>query len=142
MTELATAQHDDEKPPEVEKILAIAVDSTSRVYDLSTIDFGTKGNEVTANKNQNLFVTIEADGAAIYFSLSPTAALTISDTASITAGAALAFTATKCWKIPADGERRYRIDRGLHRYLYLKTATGTAIARVYVSSALPPGAVV
>lgn len=122
--------------PELEKILVIAVDETSRQYDLSALDLGTPGADVAAGGKpaKSLYVTIYADGAPIYWALSATAGRTITPTTATAVGTAPSFGTTQCWKCPLDAEQSRRVDRNRLRYLYLRTSIGTGYARIKVSS--------
>lgn len=131
---IAEDQASDFLAPEVDKILAITVDATSRQYDLSLIDLGTPGADVGGTGGaRSIFVTILADGADVYWALDDTAGRTISESTVIAAGAAPAFGVGQCWKCPSGSEQSRRVDRTRMRYLYLK-GSGAGTARIMASS--------
>lgn len=125
-------------PPRLGKVATQAVDSTSRVYDLTALALG----DATWKDGVKdfLYLTIKADGADIYFVLGPNNGGTINDTAAVAAGSPMAFAATSCDLIKNGDRAELRIARDVDRYLYLKTASGTAIARIYASSQPTPAA--
>lgn len=133
MTIEATRQADNILPPRRSAIIALAIDSTARAYDMSVLTLA--GNTFSSTqKGVRLYLTMQADGGAVYFQLSSSNSATLSDTASITAGSALAFANTYGAKIESGGSVDVRIDRLDDRYLVVKTASGTATLRFWASS--------
>lgn len=140
---IAEDQSADFRAPEVTKILTLSADTTSRAYDLAALDLGTSGAEVSAPpagaSERWVYLTIYAT-TEVYVSFDRVATRTIDTTAAIAAGNAPAFSVTGCWPVPAGADWSRRIERILHRYLYLRTASGTAKVYVQASSGQPPGA--
>lgn len=130
MSEEATRQSDNIVPPRT-KVWVQLVDSTSRVYDLTAQNLGTTYD---ASHTTYVFLTIQADGADIYYCFDNVNSRTLDETAATAAGGAPSFPTTACLKCPDGQERSYRIQRNLDLYLYLKTSTGTGRARIYASS--------
>lgn len=133
MTIEATRQADNILPPRRSGIIALAIDSTARAYDLSVITMGGSTFSST-QKGQRVYLTLQADGGAVYFHLSSASATTLSDTATIAAGGTIAYANTYGAKIESGGSMDIRIDRLDDRYLVVKTASGTATLRFWASS--------
>lgn len=135
MRSVALEQATDYLAPEIGSLLVIAVDATSRVYDLSNLDLGSLGSAIAAPGAvaTSLYVTLHAEGADVYWALSNNGALTISETACIAAGGTPAFSNNRCWRCPNGSEQSRRIERVRHRYLYLK-GSGAGYARIMASS--------
>jgi hypothetical protein len=111
--------------PAVRVQFAIDVTTASAANDLSVY--------LTKYKNGHM-ITVHADGGDIYYSFDVT-------TGSIDTTARGAGGVTVCQKIPSGQDRSWFIPPGSstptgnpYRYLILRTATGTAVARGYVSS--------
>lgn len=125
-------------PPRLGKVAAQAVDATSRVYDLTALALG--GATWRSGVKDFLYLTIQADGADIYYALDSVNTGTINDTAATAAGSPMAFGTTAPVVIKNGLSAEVRIARDVDRYLLLKTATGTATARIYASSQPTPAA--
>ncbi len=119
------------------EMLCIAVDATSREYDLWTIALGA---DATKKPESKFYLNISADGNNVYYTTSATSSKTADDTAAVAAGGAVAFTANAADVIFASTKEAVYIDRTANRYLQLKcAATKTATARIRLSSCLRPG---
>lgn len=112
--------------PAVRVQFAIDVSTTSVANDLSTY--------LTKYKNGHM-LTVHADGGDIYYSFG------VANTDSIDTTARGAGGVTVCQKIPSGQDRSWFTPPGSsvpngnpYRYLILRTASGTAVARGYVSS--------
>jgi hypothetical protein len=112
--------------PAIRVQFAIDVTTSSAANDLNTY--------LTKFKNGH-YLTLHADGGDIYYSFD------VSNGGSIDTTARGAGGATVCQKIPSGQDRSFRVPPGStsptgnpYRYLLLRTATGTAVARGYVSS--------
>jgi len=132
-----TMQSDWVAPPLNGAVMALAVDATSREYDLSVIalgvDFGQK-------PNADFYVDIDADGNNVYYTFSAASGKTVDDTAAIAAAGAVVFTANAAKIIWANTTKPLYYNRSLHRYMQVKCAAGkTATLRLHVSSTLRPG---
>lgn len=125
------------QPPRKNEVFALSIDSTARSYSLGSLSFGGVVAEQDSHRRLETWLTLQADGGDVFYSLS-TAAQTIDDTAAIAVGAAISATATHCAKIAADDRHEFRIDRSRDVFLNVKTASGTGILRFWVSS--NPGA--
>lgn len=126
-------------PPRLDKVAAQAVDSTSRAYDITALALG--GATWKPGVKDFLYLTIQADGADVYYALDSVNTGTISDTASTAAGSTMAFGATAPALIKNGAAAEVRVARDVDRFLLLKCAGGsTAIARIYASSQPTPAA--
>ncbi len=118
-------------------MLCISIDSTSHEYDLWTIALGTDSTKKPEGK---FYLSLAADGNDVYYTTSATASKTVDDTAVVSAGAAVAFTANAADIIFASTKEQIYIDRTDARYLQVKCASGkTATLRIRLSSCLRPG---
>ena len=132
-----TTQSDWVEPPKNGECLVFTVDSTSREYDLSGVNFGT---DFQQKASAVFYVDASADGGAVYITFSATSGKTVDDTAAITAGGTVAFTANACNVIWASTTKPFYYDRTQHRYMQVKCANGaSAKLRLNVSSTLRPG---
>lgn len=118
-------------PPQ--QVWAQAVDVTSRAYDISAAALTPTGDSFTPGMAQRVYITIQADGAAVYCALD-TASRTIAHGTAVAAGETPAYADAHCCVIPDGQERSFLVKRSVHKYLMLKTASGTATARIYFSS--------
>ena len=138
MTSAAQDQAVDILPPRTGLVCAVSVDATSRPYDMSTLDW--YGSSPTNNRpNQEYMLSLYADGGDVHVAFG-SATLTVDDTAKVSAGGTLAFTANATYVIPSSQERTFRIRRITDAWIAMKTASGTAVLRFYVSSNRVPGA--
>lgn len=119
------------------EMVCIAVDATSREYDLWGVALGTDSSKKPGSV---FYITISADGNNIYYTTSAAASKTVDDTAAMAATSApIAFTANAADVIFANTKEPVYIDRTAARYLQLKCAAGkTAVARIRLSSCLRP----
>ena len=112
--------------PAVRVQFAIDVTTASAANDLSTY--------LTKYKNGHM-LTLHADGGDVYYGLD------VGNGGSIDPTARGAGGATVCQRVPSGQDRTFFIPPGSstptgnpYRYLLLRTSTGTAVARGYVSS--------
>ena len=137
---IAEDQAADILPPELGKILVIAVDGTSRKYDLSQIDLGTAGADVgvAGKPSKSIYLTFLADGADVWWALSAADGLTISETSTVALDGTPAHSTARPWKCPKDSEQHRRVDRNRLKWLYLK-GSGAGFVRIMASSFGPDG---
>jgi hypothetical protein len=136
MSDRASAQADNVTPPRNTKIIALTVDSTARSYDLTAISLP---DAYKLGQRNDVYLTLQADGAKIYLAFHSATASTLSDTAAVAAGAALAYSATYAGYIPDGAAVEVRISRDVDKFLQVKCASGSsAILRFWASS--PPSA--
>ncbi len=130
---LAEEQAANTTPPRRGKVLALAIDSTARPYNFATLDLAgiTQGDRT---QQQYVFVTLQAITADVYFYFAPATANDLDNTASISAGSALAYANTYGWRLPQNEERSFRLDRNQDRFLVVKTASGSATLLIAASS--------
>lgn len=133
------------QPPRYGFIAVIAVDGTSRGYDLTALQLQDEAPAVAQGQIQNeVFFTLENTGTSpIYFAFDSAAVgvNTINDAAATAAGGALTFVAGGCASIPGPGARDERINRQIDKTLVVKCATGqTSTLRIEVTSQSLPGA--
>lgn len=139
MGDRATSQSDNIVPPRRGEILAQAVDSTARAYNLALLPIGGKAI-VNSKQTDHIYVTIEADGADIYFQFaSSSTPANLDNTASNAAGTAWTATTMSAntsyaAKIASGTIRDFRIERSKDQWLIVKTASGTGTLRLYASS--------
>lgn len=119
------------------EMLVIAVDATSREYDISLCNLIA---DFTKHPAARAYVTFTADGADVYYTTSAASGKTVDDTAALTAGNPVAgFTANGAAIIKDGSNESIVYDRTQNRYLQIKTASGTAKLRIRLSSCLSPG---
>lgn len=123
------------RPPRRGACIALTVDSTARAYDLTGLTFGGGKPSEDGSGARNVFLTLQAETADVYFHLSSTNSADINQATVIAAGGTLAFANTSCavLKYGTDGTP-VRLDRGVDKYLVVKTSAGTATLRIWASS--------
>jgi hypothetical protein len=99
-----------------DRILAIEITDTSARVDLSGL---------IPEIGNGHYLTAMADGADVYFAFNNADSGTVDD-------AATDDGATVCWKLPVDQPQHFRLVQNFH-WLVAKTASGTALLRIYVS---------
>lgn len=117
-------------PPVAGQVLVLTLDTTSRQYDLRSVQLGTPN----PNEPGSSFVRLHAEGADAFFAFSSESGASISETAAESAGASLSgFTTNAAARIPAGEEREFVVDRLAHRYLVVK-GSGAGKLRIHASS--------
>lgn len=117
-------------PPRRGAVLALTVDSTARSYALGSLAFG--GHTPAASPRRNeVYLTLQADGGAIYFYFHSSTDADLNEATVIAAGGTLAFNAAYCAVIEDGQTAQVCIDRALDKYLVVK---GTGTLRLYASS--------
>jgi len=126
---IAQGQEANVMPPKVGEMLVIAVDTTSRRYDLGALAWG--GQAIVAKGD--VFLTLFGD-VKFYFATNDTNAGTVDETATLAAGGTVsAFATNGAWEVPASTPVRMRFNRERNRYLVLK-GSGAGKVRIYASS--------
>lgn len=137
-------------PPEADLICCIAVDATSQKYDLGDLNLGTLGASVkdasnsdprAGENNDEVYVTLRGSVDFHYFFYKDNTK-TIDPSVQNAVGASpLVFTAnTSFGPVPAGQQEPLMINRRRHRFIYLRTASGSGQVRIYASSQPNPGA--
>lgn len=124
----------DVSPPRRSAVLAITLDATARAYDLTALDIG--GFSPSGGRRNEVFVTIFADGADIFFYFAADNTVTL-DTTAIAAGGAVAYSNVYAAKIATGTSLRMRIARDKDKFLHVK-GSGAGTMRIWASS--PAGA--
>lgn len=123
-------------PPRVGEILAKASSTATASLDLkANVTPGASGAEKILDYWRGRYLSIQADGAAVYVALSDDSADTLDPTN--TAGTTAAPNTSACILVPDGGTLSLYIPGGenaLYRYLLHRTASGTATLRVWASS--------
>jgi hypothetical protein len=155
MNELAVTQANNVVPPRLGNIICIAVDATSRYYDLSAILF----NRVPSGKKTTvdwIYLSLQCESNDVYYAFDyapSTTGDTILDTTATAAGGAPALDAVGTLVTPVQilsaqcahlvsglPEIPVRIQRGIDNGIILKCAAGKAATfRMWASSESSPG---
>lgn len=123
-------------PPRASLVWAVTLDTTFRAYNLIPLAMGGFTPEADGKRRGEVFVTIQAQTADVffYFSATDTAASANSTTAQSAASADAAYGAnTMTAYIPAGQERSYVLNRSLDKYLIVK-GSAAGILRMFASS--------
>ncbi len=121
-------------PPRRGAVIALGVDTTARPYDISALALGGYTPHNANNRQEYVFLTLQADGGDVYFHFASATASDLDNAAAIAAGGAIAFANTYGAKIPVNTEQTLRIDRTQDKFLIIETASGTATLRFWASS--------
>ena len=128
-------QADDLTPAMEGRTLSIALDTTARTYDLSTVDLGSEGDLVGQGQEAGqLYLRLVCNGDYFYM-FSNNASATISKTQAVAAAGALAMPVNVPDLNPSLFVEHVRINRKRHRYLTVLADSGTPILRIRPSSA-------
>ena len=125
MSEQHYANH---APAEQGKIVAITLDTTSRIYDLGAVNLG----GLSWEKGGKMYVTLIST-VAFYYKFNSANSGTADEAAADAAGAGPTFQANAVALAPANLPIRVFISRKEHRYLILK-GSGAGVFRMWVSS--------
>lgn len=137
------AQIDECFPPRRGAVIALTVDSTSRAYDLLTLDIGgfTPKNAQKEQSWVTLWMQAETNDVFFYFASGEAGAVVttdvddVSDTAAVAAGGAIAYADTYAAILEAGAPPiKVRIDRGVDRFLCVKAASTSGILRFWAGS--------
>ena len=130
----AEAQAANVQPPRRGQIFAVSVSATATAYNLGGLAMSGATPEASAARRNELYIAIQADGGAIYYYFHSATASDLDDTAKASVGGAVAYANTYGVLLPASAVHEIRIDRSRDKFLVLKTASGTAIARIWATS--------
>jgi len=126
----ALQQAADFLPPRRGAVLAITLDTTARPYDISGL---TADGVSSLERGHDVYITIQAEGADVFYYFSSATASDLSKTAAITAGAAAAYDNTHPARIVVDQQAHHRLNRAVDKWLILQ-GSAAGIARLYFSS--------
>jgi hypothetical protein len=121
-------------PPRRGEIIALTVDTTARAYDLSALSLAGFTPEGDSRMRAEVWLTLEADGADLYFQLSDGSSTALDPATVIAAGGALAYSNAYGAKLKDGIPKECRIDRSRDTHIVLRTSSGTATIRFWASS--------
>jgi hypothetical protein len=132
----ALDQAHDFVPPRRGSVWCVAVDSTARAYDLSTLTLGGFTPPANATRRNHVVLYLQAETNDVYFYFDTATGAAIDDTAKQAAGAAtVVFANTYCAILKAGNPpMSVRIDRSLDKFLQVKTASTGGNLRLWVAS--------
>jgi hypothetical protein len=113
-------------PARAGKTIVITLDTSSRGYDLGALLSG----QVVPSKSRLVFIQMQAESADCYYLFSPANNATVDETAAVSAGGALAYTANACDRIKQDTAQPFDIDMLVDRFLTVK---GSAAGKLRIS---------
>ena len=143
MGSVAEVSYAEIAPPRRGEVIALAVDSTARAYDLKAVALGgtTPDGDLTGQHHVVLWMQAETNDVFFYFAGgSPDTVATtdvddVDDTAKIAAGGAIAFANTYSAVLKAgNAPIRVRIDRRIDRFVVVKAASSAGILRFWAGS--------
>lgn len=128
-------------PPRRGTVVALAVDSTARPYDLSTLIFditqwdGSGAPEGSLKGRKQVVLFMQAETNDVYFAFSPTSQNDLNDTSKISAGSAMAASTAYGGMLKAGtGPFQFTIDRFQDRWLIVKAASTAGVLRFWAGS--------
>lgn len=127
-------QQNNIQAPRRGECIALSVDVTARPYDLGAIDLGGFIPEADSKRRHEVFVTLRAVTADVWFHFSDGTSAALDPAAAIAVGGTIASAAAHGWTITAGTEQRFRIDRSRDTFLVCRTAAGTATLLMRPSS--------
>src|SRR5882762_3273209 len=130
----AVSQDANIQPPRRGQVVALTVDATPRAYALTGLTLNAQ--KFQQNSNEHLFLTLRNDNATtnLYYLFSDVISAALDPTLAVAAGSPLAFSDAYGDFIPPSSAVNVRIQRGIDKFLIVRTGTGTAILRLYPSS--------
>lgn len=123
-------------PRRVDGGFQLTVDSTSRTYDIGSLQWGGVSFDSQA-ADKCIFLTLHAETADVYFRFRADNSADGNQATVIAAGGTVTLQTAFMAHIAANAEKDVRIDRLFDRYLEVKTSAGTATLRVNMSSNPP-----
>jgi hypothetical protein len=121
------------RPPRRGAVITLTVDSTARAYDLSVLTLGGGKPSADGSGARNVYLTLQSN-ADLFYHFSDTNSAVLDDTATLSVGSTLAFANTYGAKLVSGQDVPVRLDRGVDKYIVLKTNSGTATLRFWASS--------
>lgn len=121
-------------PPRRGSVAALTVDATARAYALGSIAMGGYTPEAAASLRNEVYVTLQADGAAIYYYFSTSNTADLDPTAAVAAGGTLAYANAHGAVIEDGTSAQVVVDRSRDEYIVVRTASGSSTLRLYASS--------
>lgn len=137
MATVAEQQLANVTPPRRGAVLALAVDTTARAYDLKDLVLGGYAPKEDLSRAEYVYVTLQAvgdEGDDVWFVFSTTSAADLDESTEIAAGNALVFADTFGWRLAAGTSVRVRISRSEDRFLITKAAANTPTLLLRASS--------
>lgn len=126
------AQH---APPRRGAVLALAVDSNARPYDLTGLTLGDGNTDAAGKIQQYVVLAMQAETNDVYFQFSNATYNDLDDTAKVTAGNALTFDNKYGALLKAgNSPMLLRIDRALDKFLIVKAASTAGVLRIWATS--------
>lgn len=128
-------------PARMGTILVITLDTSSHVYDLSSVDIGAPWKGLGAD---HLYITLIAD-VDFYYGFDSVNTDTLDETQALAAGGTInngtnhGFTGNGAWLVPAKTAESIRINRTKDKFLYLK-GSGAGKVRIRASSEMSASA--
>jgi len=136
-------QHLCGNPPRRGAVIALAVDSTARGYDVGLIDLGGVTPQQDVKRRHEVIVWLQAESNDVYFyfadgtapDVAPAAVAGVDNTAALAAGTPLAYDNAYCGVLKAGmPPLPFSIDRSIDRFIVVKTAASTATIRFWAGS--------
>lgn len=121
-------------PPRRGAVVALTVDTTVRPYALGSLALAGYTPEAAAHQREEVYLTLQADGAKVYYYFASATASDLANGTTIAAGGTLAYGNAYCAVIPDGTSAQVCIDRSQDKFLIIQTASGTATLRIYASS--------
>ena len=123
-------------PPTADEGIAVAVDTTARAYDLTTLQLGGYKPDKSNGLAKVAPVNLHAEGGDIYIRFaSDNVAAGMIPTAIVAVGGTLAPNAGWCARIPSGSTVPADIIRSKHKFVHIMTSTGTATLRMWAYAA-------
>lgn len=132
-------QYTELRPPRRGLVMAIAVDSTARPYDLGALDIGNDGQPPDGPSDRPRFVNLwmQAETNDVYFHFSDATHNDLADTGKVTAGSTTtpAYDPTYGAVLKAGNPPVYfRLNRTTDRWLIVKAASTAGVLRFWAES--------
>ncbi len=134
MAYVVQEQHARTEAPRRGECIALTVDATTSAYPLGSLALSGFTPEGDAVRRNEVFVTLRAITADVWFYFSNGSSTALDNTAAVADGGTLAYADTYGWMIPAGQESRMLIDRSRDTHLVVKTSSGTATLLIRASS--------
>lgn len=136
MGTIAEDQWAQSMPPRRGLVVALAVDSTARPYNLSTLAIGSPNAPQGSGKRREVVgLWMQAETNDVYFHFDSATSSGLADTAKIAAGGTMAYADTYGAVLKAGNPPiLFRIDRAIDVFLIVKAASTAGVLRMWAAS--------
>lgn len=122
-------------PPRRGLVLAVAIDSTARPYNLGALAFAGYTPSADSVTPAEVMLTMQADGCDVFYYFHSATASDLDNTAAVSAGGSPAYATTYAAKVEDGDAAHVMVNRAIDKFLVVKSASGASgTLRIWASS--------